>query len=136
VALAMHGCMGSKEAFTELLRERGIDTVFRTNDEGRIYGVTFIDHNNKEVYNGSRLGKEFSANVFEKLFRSPEDAVLPQAPLFGEDMQSLRSGDMESSIEQVFGMFSFDANGPDAQEEALARMLQKKKKKKRRSRGL
>lgn len=136
VALAMHGCMGSKEAFTELLRERGIDTVFRTNDEGRIYGVTFIDHNNKEVYNGSRLGKEFSANVFEKLFRSPEDAVLPQAPLFGEDMQSLRSGDMESSIEQVFGMFSFDANGADAQEEALARMLQKKKKKKRRSRGL
>jgi len=43
---------------------------------------------------------------------------------------------MESSIEQVFGMFSFDANGADAQEEALARMLQKKKKKKRRSRGL
>ncbi|KAA4662627.1 mobilization protein, partial [Bacteroides ovatus] len=136
VALAMHGCMGSKETFTDLLRERGIDTVFRTNDEGRIYGVTFIDHNNKEVYNGSRLGKEFSANVFEKLFRSPEDAVLPQAPLFGEDMQSLRYGDMESSIEQAFGMFSFDTNGPDAQEEALARMLQKKKKKKRRSRGL
>lgn len=27
MALAMHGCMGSKEAFTELLRERGIDTV-------------------------------------------------------------------------------------------------------------
>ena len=136
VALAMHGCMGSKKAFMDLLRERGIDTVFRTNDEGRIYGVTFIDHNNKEVYNGSRLGKEFSANVFEKLFRSPEDAVLPQAPLFGEHMQSLRSGDMESSIEQAFGMFSFDANGPDVQEEALARMLQKKKKKKRRSRGL
>ena len=51
-------------------------------------------------------------------------------------MQSLRSGDMESSIEQAFGMFSFDANGPDVHEEALARMLQKKKKKKRRSRGL
>lgn len=31
VALAMHGCMGSKETFTDLLRERGIDTVFRTN---------------------------------------------------------------------------------------------------------
>lgn len=132
----MHGCMGSRDAFANLLRERGIDTVFRTNEEGRIYGVTFIDHNNKEVYNGSRLGKEFSANVFEKLFRSSEDAPLPQAPLFGEDMQSLHFGDMESSIEQAFGMFSFDANGPDPQEEALARRLQKKKKKKRRSRGL
>lgn len=63
----MHGCMGSKEAFTELLRERGIDTVFRTNDEGRIYGVTFIDHNNKEVYNGSRLGKNFRQRVRETI---------------------------------------------------------------------
>ena len=125
----MHGCMGSKETFTDLLRERGIDTVFRTNDEGRIYGVTFIDHNNKEVYNGSRLGKEFSANVFEKLFRSPEDAVLPQAPLFGEDMQSLRYGDMESSIEQAFGMFSFDTNGPDAQEEASRECYRRRKRK-------
>ena len=31
---------------------------FRENEEGRIYGVTFIDHRNREVYNGSRLGKE------------------------------------------------------------------------------
>lgn len=34
------------------------------NDAGRIYGMTFIDHNSKTVWNGSRLGKELSANVF------------------------------------------------------------------------
>ena len=48
--------------------EMGIDVVFRENEEGRIYGVTFIDHRNREVYNGSRLGKEFSANAFEPAF--------------------------------------------------------------------
>lgn len=43
---------------------------------------------------------------------------------------------MESAIEQAFGIFSPDINGPDPQEEALARRLQRKKKKKRRSRGI
>lgn len=136
VALAMHGCRGNREDFIRLLHGRGIDTVFRTNDEGCIYGVTFIDHNHKEVYNGSRLGKEFSANKFEQLFHSPSDIPLPQAPLFSEDIQSLHAGDLASSIEQAFGIFSFGENGPDPQDEALARMLQKKKKKKRRSRGI
>ena len=35
---------------------------------GRIYGVTFIDHNAGIVANGSVLGKEFSANVFNELY--------------------------------------------------------------------
>ena len=35
---------------------------------------------------------------------------------------------MESAIEQAFGIFSPDINGPDPQEEALARRLQRKKK--------
>ena len=43
---------------------------------------------------------------------------------------------LESAIEQAFGIFSPDINGPDPQEEALARRLQRKKKKKRRSRGI
>ena len=50
--------------------------------------------------------------------------------------QSDFSSDMENSIEQAFGIFDIDVNGPDPQEEALARRLQRKKKKKRRSRGI
>jgi len=34
-----------KENFTAKLKDSGIDVVFRYTDEGRIYGVTFIDHN-------------------------------------------------------------------------------------------
>lgn len=132
----MHGCRGNREEFVRLLGGKGIDVVFRENDEGRIYGATFIDHKNREVYNGSRLGKEFSANAFERLFNNPGDIPNPDAPISEYGMQSGFSSDMESAIEQAFGIFDMEANGPDPQEEALARRLQRKRKKKRRSRGI
>ena len=110
--------------------------VFRENDEGRIYGATFIDNKNREVCNGSRIGKEFSANAFERLFNNPDNIPNLDAPMPEYGMQSGFSSDMESAIEQAFGIFDMEANGPDPQEEALARRLQRKKKKKRRSRGI
>ena len=136
VALAMHGCRGDRETFVRLLTGKGIDTVFRENDEGRIYGATFIDHKNREVYNGSRLGKEFSANAFERLFNNPDSIPDLDARMPDTGLQNGFSSDMESAIEQAFGIFNLEANGPDPQEEALARRLQRKKKKKRRSRGI
>ena len=41
------------------LKEKGIDTVLRYTEEGRIYGATFIDHRTGSVLNGSRIGKDF-----------------------------------------------------------------------------
>ena len=57
-----------REDFTRRLKEKGIGVVFRQNENGRIYGVTFIDHGKRAVLNGSKLGKEFSANAFEERF--------------------------------------------------------------------
>lgn len=51
-------------AFKKLLSKQNIDVFVRKNNEERIYGITFIDHKSKTVWNGSRLGKEFSANTF------------------------------------------------------------------------
>ena len=137
VALAMHGSRGNREEFVRLLGCKGIDVVFRENDAGRIYGVTFIDHHNREVYNGSRLGKEFSANNFEKLFNSQGDIPWEDMPKGFSESQSLTSSDLESGLEQAFGIFSFDAPSNDPQEDMLAKQYQqKKKKKKRRSRGI
>ena len=65
----------SRKELEQQLRKQGIDVVFRQNDSGRIYGVTFIDHDNRVVLNGSRLGKEYSANVFNERFQAkPKDA--------------------------------------------------------------
>ena len=58
----------TREEFRQQLKADNIDAVFRINPVGRIYGVTFIDHNDGIVANGSVLGKEFSANVFNELF--------------------------------------------------------------------
>lgn len=58
----------SRDELVRMLEKDRIGVVFRENETGRIYGVTFIDHNRREAFNGSRMGKEFSANVFNGLF--------------------------------------------------------------------
>ena len=63
----------TRDEFRQLLKADGIDTIFRINPVGRIYGVTFIDHNAGIVANGSVLGNEFSANVFNELYSAPNE---------------------------------------------------------------
>lgn len=75
-----------KDDFTAKLKDCGIDVVFRYTDEGRIYGVTFIDHNTMTVLNGSRLGKQFSANALNERFNNPQaqptnDVPVPDTPV-------------------------------------------------------
>jgi len=55
------------ERLTEDLRQQQIALVFRRNDQGLIYGVTFIDHRHKTVFNGSDIGKAFSAKAITEL---------------------------------------------------------------------
>ena len=64
--------IGTKEDFARRLKEADIEVVYRINPEGRLYGITFIDHTSRTVFNGSRLGKPFSANVFNELFNNLE----------------------------------------------------------------
>ena len=63
----------TRDEFRQLLKADGIDTIFRINPVGRIYGVTFIDHYAGIVANGSVLGNEFSANVFNELYSAPNE---------------------------------------------------------------
>jgi hypothetical protein len=57
----------TKRDFQKTLREKGVQCILRQNDDGRIYGVTFIDQKNKAVFNGSDLGKAYSANQLAAL---------------------------------------------------------------------
>ena len=58
-----------KRTFLNDLAKNNINVVFRENTEGRIYGATFIHHQSRCVFNGSKMGKEFSANIFNELFK-------------------------------------------------------------------
>ena len=43
------------------MTKNGINTVLRQNEQGTIYGITYVDHQTKCVFNGSVLGKQYSA---------------------------------------------------------------------------
>lgn len=57
-------------AFAAELARAEIEVVVRQNDQGRIYGITFIDHRAGLVANGSRLGKEFAARNLDLRYGS------------------------------------------------------------------
>jgi len=55
------------------LQNQGIRILFRENVQGNVYGATFIDNATRVVFNGSDLGKAYSAKAF--LQRLPSGAL-------------------------------------------------------------
>ena len=151
---------GTKEEFVKALQEKGMDVVFRANNDGRIYGVTFIDHENRVALNGSRLGKDYSANVFHVwLNEGKKPSLISQHPQQSQQLQQSQSSQSRfperqiipaqtpvnqhgntlpepaksydtSMVEEIFGMFGFKPHGEDYEEIAFARRMRKKKKRK------
>lgn len=64
-----------RSEFIALMKAKGVDVVLRETDTGRIYGATFIDHRTGCVLNGSRLGKELSANALQEHFAPPAAGI-------------------------------------------------------------
>lgn len=55
------------ELLRQELQKEKISMILRQNDKGIIYGIAFIDHRSKCVFNGSDIGKEYSAKaILEK----------------------------------------------------------------------
>ena len=65
----------TQAGFKHSLLSKGIQVIYRQN-ESRLYGVTFIDNNLKAVFNGSDLGKSYSAAALSEWFtKSPMKEV-------------------------------------------------------------
>ena len=128
-----------KDRFISRLKEKGIDTVLRYTEEGRIYGATFIDHRTGCVLNGSRMGKELSANALQEHFTLPY-AGQPPIPLsIPADVADKVYGQTAYDREDMSGgMGLLTPEGPatDAEEEAFIRAMKRKKKKKRKGLGM
>lgn len=147
-----------KDDFIAKLKEKNIDLVLRYTDESRIYGATFIDHNTMTVLNGSRIGKEFSANALQQWFDNPEHKPIRDMPDISVPVQHTAqsndgSGQTSGSTAQTTGHHQHSSTqskdyddiptlpgldlfqvGPgfNAEEEAFYRAMQRRKKKKRR----
>lgn len=72
----------TQKTFTDELQKRQIAVVFRQNEQGFTYGATFIDHRTKCVFNGSDLGKAYSARALTENFAGTDKpkTYLKQAP--------------------------------------------------------
>ncbi|MBO5624684.1 MAG: relaxase/mobilization nuclease domain-containing protein [Prevotella sp.] len=146
-----------KDELVQMLKAKGIDCVFRYTDEGRLYGATFIDHRTHCVLNGSRMGKDFSANALERHFNTPIEEQHPFREHKGNEQERYHDSDTETessrrqtqqssddsgteyrpsvsgtaSFLDALDFFNTDNPVTDAEEEAFRRKLQRKKKKRR-----
>lgn len=81
IDLALAGKKPTLDEFIKQLEKKGIHTALRQNDAGLIYGITYVDHQTKCVFNGSALGKRYSAKAIQ------ERCLIKEVP--GQDLHSL-----------------------------------------------
>lgn len=126
------------------LKQKKIYTVLRQNAEGRLYGITFVDNQNKIVFNGSDLGKGYSAAALQiRLVNEAKNESATQENK-SEATSSLSHGKMqerqldksndlpaknESILETLMSAKKHYDNVPNG-------LLQKKRKKKRKNHNL
>jgi hypothetical protein len=67
----------SRATFIAELAKQQIHVVFRQNEQGFIYGTTFIDNRSKCVFNGSDLGKSYSAKALSERFGTTDKLLQP-----------------------------------------------------------
>jgi len=145
IEVAMHTANDEAD-FKKQLLEQGINTVVRRNDEGRIYGITFIDHESRTVWNGSALGKKLSANVFNDWWNEQAVGQRQEAEKTSAQNQPSTTGNTVEK-EEAHSLFDFlnkgqptddllidglggllpEAQGEDYEEQEFANRMKKKK---------
>lgn len=129
------------------LEEQGLRVVIRKNDNGRIYGITFIDDKEGIALNGSRLGKGYAANVFNAYLSNPAHNPFLDESLYGkidttlqQQMQTIQSDEQESDnlvdelIDDMVGESFSSSGNDDWKEAAWQRKLRRQSKVKLRRR--
>ncbi|MDV4131441.1 relaxase [Elizabethkingia anophelis] len=137
IELAIH-TTNSETEFKKQLVEQGIITVVRRNESGRIYGITFIDHESRSIWNGSQLDRNLSANLFNDWWNNGNkpELEMQDSPIFNtntidhqptKDFFEFISQEHSQSFD--LGLFSLlpDAQGEDYEEEQFANQMKKKK---------
>ncbi|RTY77471.1 relaxase [Flavobacterium sp. LS1P28] len=75
----------------QLLEKDGINTVFRKNAEGLLYGITYVDHTTKCVFNGSKLDKQYSAKAIQERCESISPVEQKMGSSDSEKLQGITS---------------------------------------------
>ena len=143
VLQTMRTSPNTEKKLRQRLEEQGLRVVIRKNDNGRIYGITFIDDEQGVALNGSRLGKGYAANVFNGYFSNPAHNSFLDETLYGSPfarleqsvtVQPLQSnaeeGDnlVDELIEDMVGESFGSTDNDDWKEAAWQRKLRRQSK--------
>ena len=143
VLQAMRTSPQTEKELQSRLEEQGLRVVIRRNENGRIYGITFIDDEGGIALNGSRLGKGYAANVFNAYFSNPTHNQFLDETLYGSPfvrmeqsatVQPLQSnaeeGDnlIDELIEDMVGESFTSTGNDDWKEAAWQRKLRRQSK--------
>ena len=143
VLQTMRTSPNTEKELRQRLEEQGLRAVIRKNESGRIYGITFIDDKAGIALNGSRLGKGYTANVFNGYFSNPAHNLFLDETLYGNPsvrleqsatVQPLQSnaeeGDnlIDELIEDIVGDTFGTTSNDDWKEAAWQRKLRRQSK--------
>ena len=134
-----------EDDFKARLKNVGINTVLRRTADNRIYGITFIDHQSRSVWNGSQLGKNLSAGMFndwwnngskpkidiqtpgsEKLAINTNQSITGNKTSENQSNPSLSNA--ADAMSDIFGGLLPQTVGEDYEEEEFARQMKKRSK--------
>jgi len=132
-----------EDDFKARLKNVGINTVLRRTADNRIYGITFIDHQSRSVWNGSQLAKNLSAGVFndwwnkgikpkidlqtpgsEKLATNTNQSFTQNK--ISENQSNPSLSNAANAISDIFGGLPPQTAGEDYEEEEFARQMKKR----------
>lgn len=131
------------------LQKDRIELVVRRNEQGRVYGMTYVDHEKKTVFNGSDLGKEYSAKrmleclkqqpslVQEKMQQLKAENDKQQTPAKEQDKEVVRNEELSKGISKMIDqVVEPDAGNNGAFNKDLLKEEQRRKKRNQQSQEL
>lgn len=92
IDMALLGKKLTLQGLVKALEKQGIHTALRITETGMVYGITYVDHQTKSVFNGSALGKQYSAKAIQERCVSGPDLLLhPAQKQIGLQPQAIAS---------------------------------------------
>ena len=150
VDLALRGKDVKLQDLVKALEKQGIHMALRQNETGLIYGITYVDHITKCVFNGSALGKRYSAKAVQE--RCQQGVSIEQKPSLqlAEKQQILQQNNAQAEANPTISRITLPAEQtipipdigkaldalmqPEQTSDFLPYQLKSNKKKKRRKR--
>lgn len=132
----LHRPPATLEQLRQSLQNEKISMVLRQNEKGIIYGITFIDHRSKCVFNGSDIGKDYSAKAILEKCNKGEMIADQQRPVQSQNIIRTKTekslANTESpELNQSQGSIIGELTTPAEQQQQLPYELRKRKKNKR-----